>query len=100
MARMAALAKASSAAAAALGGLAAGFAIYVAGLLDKACRGTTPTPPPRTVAAAIALLCGGPVPGALLPGSAGRRTTRTARRMTVRPTGGERPRAARGRWLC
>lgn len=35
VARMAALAKASSAAAAALGGLAAGFGIYVAGLLDK-----------------------------------------------------------------
>jgi peptidoglycan/LPS O-acetylase OafA/YrhL len=35
VARMAALAKASSAAAAALGGLAAGFGIYVAGQLEK-----------------------------------------------------------------
>jgi len=35
VARTAALAKASSAAAAAIGGLAAGFGIYVAGMLDK-----------------------------------------------------------------
>lgn len=58
IARMAALAKASSAAAAALGGLAAGFAIYVAGLLDKAVPRHDAYAATATVAAAIALLAG------------------------------------------
>ena len=73
VARMAALAKASSAAAAALGGLAAGFAIYVTGLLDKAV--------PRHDAYAADGDRGrgdraarrGPLPGALLPGPAAAR---------------------------
>ncbi len=58
IARMAALAKASSAAAAALGGLAAGFAIYVAGLLDKSVPRHDAYAGTATVAAAIALLAG------------------------------------------
>jgi hypothetical protein len=58
VARMAALAKASSAAAAALGGLAAWFAIYVTGLLDKAVPRHDAYAATATVAAAIALLSG------------------------------------------
>ena len=99
VARMAALAKASSAAAAALGGLAAGFAIYVTGLLDKAVprhdayaahgdrgRGHRPAVAgPSTWSAAA---------GPARPPE----DRRPARRMTVRPTGGERrPRGPRGR---
>jgi hypothetical protein len=58
IARMAALAKASSAAAAALGGLAAGFAIYVAGLLDKQVPRHDAYAAVSTLVAAVALLAG------------------------------------------
>ena len=58
VARMAALARASSAAAAALGGLAAGFGIYVAGQLDKAVPRHDAYASGVTVAAALALLAG------------------------------------------
>jgi fucose 4-O-acetylase-like acetyltransferase len=58
IARMAALAKASSAAAAVLGGLAAGFFIYVAGLLDKVVPRHDAFAAGATMAAAVALLAG------------------------------------------
>ena len=56
MARLAALAKASSTAAAVIGGLAAGFAIYVTGLLDKSIPRADAYAAWATVAAAAALL--------------------------------------------
>jgi hypothetical protein len=56
VARMAALAKASSAAAAALGGLALGFGIYVAGLLDKSVPRSDAFAAGATVVSAAALL--------------------------------------------
>lgn len=56
VARLAALAKASSVAAAALGGLAAGFGIYVAGELAKQVPRTDAFPAGGTVLAAAALV--------------------------------------------
>ena len=56
VARMAALAKASSAAAAALGGLAAGFGIYVAGQLEKDVPRADALAAAGTVLAAAALV--------------------------------------------
>jgi hypothetical protein len=56
VARMAALAKASSLAAVVLGGLAAGFAIYVAGQLEKDTPRADAVPAVATVLSAAALL--------------------------------------------
>jgi len=56
VARMAALAKASSAAATALGGLAAGFGIYVAGQLEKTVPRSDAIAAAATVLAAAALV--------------------------------------------
>jgi hypothetical protein len=58
VARLAALAKASSVAAAAIGGLAAGFGIYVTGLLDKSVPRADAYAAWATVVAAAALLAG------------------------------------------
>jgi hypothetical protein len=58
IARMAALAKASSTAAAVLGGLAAGFALYVAGMLGKQVPQHDALAALATVASAVALLAG------------------------------------------
>jgi hypothetical protein len=58
VARMAALAKASSAAGAALGGLAAGFGIYVAGELQKDVPRADAIAAAATVLAAAALVAG------------------------------------------
>jgi Protein of unknown function (DUF3180) len=55
VARMAALAKASSLAAALIGGLTAGFLIYVLGSLDKAAPRSDALAAASTVAAAVAL---------------------------------------------
>jgi hypothetical protein len=56
IARLVALAKASSAAAAALGGLAAGYLAYVLGLLDKPIPARDARVAGATLAAAVALL--------------------------------------------
>ncbi|HEY2641006.1 MAG TPA: DUF3180 family protein [Streptosporangiaceae bacterium] len=56
IARLVALAKASSAAAAALGGLAAGYLAYVLGLLDKPIPARDARIAGATLAAAVALL--------------------------------------------
>ena len=56
MARLVALAKASSAAAAALGGLAAGYLIFVLGSLDKSIPARDARVAGATVAAAVALI--------------------------------------------
>lgn len=56
VARIAALAKASSAVAAAVGGLAAGFALYVAGSLAKSLPRTDELAAAATLAAALGLI--------------------------------------------
>jgi hypothetical protein len=56
VARLVALAKASSAAAAAIGGLSAGFAVYVLGSLDKSIPARDAKVAGITVAAAVALV--------------------------------------------
>lgn len=58
VARLVALAKASSAAAAALGGLAAGYLVYVLGSLDKTIPARDAKVAGATVAAAFALIAG------------------------------------------
>jgi hypothetical protein len=58
VARLVALAKASSSAAAALGGLAAGYLIYVLGSLDKTIPARDARVAAATVAAAVALIAG------------------------------------------
>ncbi len=113
VARMAALAKASSAAAVALGGLAAGFGAYVAGQLGKTVPRGDALAAGGTVLAAAALTaaalylercCRARPPGDDGPGNPSSGNHRDGNHgtgnhggtVTTGPTGGDRPRS----WLC